>query len=103
MKLASIINSYSGNIKVNVVPFTKLQEAIYKNVDDSYVITIMRRMMYRIAEEVVKRKHLKVILNGESVGQVASQTLSSMIVINNVTNLRGMFHGCSSLNEISTV
>ena len=87
IKLASIINSYSGNIKVNVVPFTKLQEAIYKNVDDSYVITIMRRMMYRIATEVVKRKHLKVIINGESVGQVASQTLSSMIVINNVTNL----------------
>ena len=87
IKLASIINSYSGNIKVNVVPFTKLQEAIYKNVEDSYVITIMRRMMYRIASEVVRRKHLKVILNGESVGQVASQTLSSMIVINNVTNL----------------
>lgn len=87
ISLASIINKYSGNIKVNVVPFTKLQEAIYKNVDDSYVITIMRRMMYRIAEEVVKRKHLKIILNGESVGQVASQTLSSMIVINNVTNL----------------
>lgn len=87
IKLASIINSYSGNIKVNVVPFTKLQEAIYKNVDDSYVITIMRRMMYRIAEEVIRRKHLKVIINGESVGQVASQTLSSMIVINNVTNL----------------
>ncbi len=85
--LASIINSYSGNIKVNVVPFTKLQEEIYKNVDDSYVITIMRRMMYRIAEEVVRRKKLKVIINGESVGQVASQTLSSMIVINNVTNL----------------
>ena len=87
IKLASIINSYSGKIKVNVVPFTKLQEAIYKNVEDSYVITIMRRMMYRIATEVVKRKNLKVILNGESVGQVASQTLSSMIVINNVTNL----------------
>lgn len=87
IKLASIINSYSGNIKVNVVPFTKLQEEIYKNVPDNYVITIMRRMMYRIAQEVVIRKNLKVILNGESVGQVASQTLSSMIVINNVTNL----------------
>ena len=86
LKLASIINSYSGNIKVNVVPFTKLQEAIYKNVDDSYVITIMRRMMYRIAEQVVKKKHLKVILNGESVGQVASQTLSSMLAVNDVTN-----------------
>ena len=87
IKIASIINSYSGNIRVNVVPFTKLQEAIYKNVPDSYVITIMRRMMYRIASEVVKRHHLKVIINGESVGQVASQTLTSMVVINSVTNL----------------
>ena len=87
IKLASIIDNYSGNIKVNVVPFTKLQEAIYKNVPESYVITIMRRMMYRIAEQVCKRKYLKVIINGESIGQVASQTLTSMIVINNVTNL----------------
>ena len=51
------------------------------------MITIMRRMMYRIAEEVCKRRNLKVIINGESVGQVASQTLSSMVVINSVTNL----------------
>lgn len=87
IKLASIINQYSGNINVNVVPFTKLQEAIYKYVPESYVITIMRRMMYRIASLVVAKKHLKVIINGESVGQVASQTLSSMVVINNVTNL----------------
>ena len=87
VKLASIINKYSGNIHVNVVPFTKLQEAIYKNSDDEYIITIMRRMMYRIAAEVLNRKHLKVIINGESVGQVASQTLTSMTVINEVTNL----------------
>lgn len=87
IKLASIINQYSGNIKVNIVPFTNLQEEIYKNVPESYMITIMRRMMYRIAEKVVKNKKLKVIINGESIGQVASQTLSSMQVINNVTNL----------------
>ncbi len=87
LKLASIINEYSGNIKVHVVPFTKLQEEIYKNVPESYVITIMRRMMYRIASGVVERRHLKVILNGESIGQVASQTLDSMRVINSVTNL----------------
>lgn len=87
IKLASIINEYSGNIKVNIVPFTKIQEEIYKNCPDSYIITIMRRMMYRIAEEVVKRKKLKVIINGESIGQVASQTLTSMTVINNVTSL----------------
>ncbi len=86
IKLASIINEYSGNIKVNIVPFTKLQEAIYKNVPDSYVITIMRRMMYRIAERVALIHKCKVIINGESIGQVASQTLTSMSVINSVTN-----------------
>lgn len=87
IELAHIINEYSGNIKVNVVPFTKLQEAIYKNVPDNYIITIMRRMMYRIAHKLCLKKNLKIIINGESIGQVASQTLSSMIVINNVTNL----------------
>lgn len=87
LKLASIINAYSGNIKVHVVPFTKLQEEIYKNVPESYVITIMRRMMYRIASGVVAKRHLKVIINGESIGQVASQTLDSIRVINSVTNL----------------
>ena len=86
IKLASIINAYSGNIKVNVVPFTKLQEEIYKNVPDSYVITIMRRMMYRIAERVSLKHKCKVIINGESIGQVASQTLTSISVINSVTN-----------------
>lgn len=85
--LASIINEYSGNIKVHVVPFTKLQEAIYKNVPDTYIITIMRRMMYRITERLSKRRNCKVIINGESIGQVASQTLTSMIAINSVTNM----------------
>jgi len=87
IKLANIINEYSGNIKINIVPFTKIQEAIYKNVPDSYIITIMRRMMYRIAERICQKHKLKVIINGESIGQVASQTLTSMIAINNVTNL----------------
>ncbi len=87
IKLASIINNYSGNIKVHVIPFTKLQEEIYKNVPDTYIVTIMRRMMYRIAEKIAKRRNCKVIINGESIGQVASQTLTSMVVINNVTNM----------------
>lgn len=87
ISLSNIINNYSGNIKLNVVPFTKLQEAIYKNVDDSYVITIMRRMMYRIAEKVANLHSCKIIVNGESIGQVASQTLTSMGVINRVVSL----------------
>ena len=85
IKLASIINEYSGNIRVFVLPFTEIQEEIYKNVDDSYIITIMRRFMYRIAERLAHKYQAKIIVNGESVGQVASQTLTSMAVINAVT------------------
>ena len=83
IKLANILNEYSGNVRLLVVPFTKLQEEIYKNVLSEYNITILRRMMYRIAS----RLGYKVLINGESVGQVASQTIDSMYVINSVTNL----------------
>ena len=86
LELANIINKYSGNIKVHIVPFTHLQEEIYKNVDPTYNITIMRRMMYRIAHKVALKRNCKIIINGESIGQVASQTLTSMIAINSVTN-----------------
>lgn len=85
--LAKKLNDYSGDIKLHILPFTKLQEEIYKHVPDSYMITILRRMMYRIAHKLVLKNNLKVIINGESIGQVASQTLTSMIVINEVTNL----------------
>jgi len=87
IKLASIINEYSGNIKVHIVPFTKLQETIYKEVPPNYMITIMRRMMYRIADIYSKKIKCQIIVNGESIGQVASQTITSMSVINNVTNM----------------
>ena len=84
--LGNILNEYSMNFKLHVVPFTKIQEEIYKNVPDNYIITIMRRMMYRIAEKYSKKNKFKVIINGESIGQVASQTLSSIEAINNVTS-----------------
>ena len=84
IELANILNQYSGNIKLLVVPFTKLQEAIYKNVPSEYNITILRRMMYRIATNISDK--YKVLINGESIGQVASQTLTSINVINSVTN-----------------
>ena len=84
IKLTSILNEYSGHIRLLVVPFTKLQEEIYKNVPSDYNITILRRMMYRIATSINKK--YKVIINGESIGQVASQTLTSISVINSVTN-----------------
>ena len=84
--LAHKLNVLQSDIKLHIIPFTKLQEAIYEHVDESYAITIMRRMMYRISELVAKRNNCLALVSGESIGQVASQTLNSMQVINNVTN-----------------
>ena len=85
--LAQLISKYQGSIKVHIIPFTDLQLAIYKNCDESYAITIMRRMMYRIAEKVAQKYKCLAIVNGESIGQVASQTLESMQTINEVINM----------------
>ena len=86
-KLVSILNTYQSSIKLHVINFTEIQEAIYKNCNPEYMITIMRRMMYRISEKVMHERNCLVLVNGESVGQVASQTLTSMQVINSVTNV----------------
>lgn len=80
------LNAYQPSIRLYVVPFTDLQLAIYENVPHSYAITVMRRMMLRIAQIVAKRHGHKIIVTGESLGQVASQTLESLVVINDVTN-----------------
>lgn len=85
-KLVKELTKYSPSITLNIVKFTDIQEAIYKNIDPTYMITIMRRMMYRITSKVLEKKGCLCIINGESVGQVASQTLTSMRVINEVTN-----------------
>lgn len=85
--LTKKLAEYSDHINLHVVNFTPIQEAIYKNCRGDYCITIMRRMMYRIIEKIVKEHGGYVIINGESVGQVASQTLVSMSVINEVTNV----------------
>jgi len=74
-------------IKVHIVPFTELQTAIHDHIPASYTMTVMRRMMYRIAEGVAKKHSILVLSNGESLGQVASQTLASMYAINAVTNM----------------
>ena len=81
------LNKYQPEIRLNIIPFTKLQEEIYAQSDESYAITLMRRMMFRLADRLAKRRRCLAISSGESVGQVASQTLDSMNVINDVTNM----------------
>lgn len=76
-----------GAIKVHVVHFTKLQLAVYDHCDESYAMTVMRRMMYRIGEKLALKNNCLALVNGESIGQVASQTLNSMQVINEVVRI----------------
>lgn len=85
LDLVNVLKDYThGSIKVHIVPFTELQLSVYDHCDESYAMTVMRRMMYRIAEGVAKKNDCLAIVNGESIGQVASQTLESMNTINQV-------------------
>ncbi len=85
--LSKKLATYNNDIKLHIINFTEIQEQIYKNIPHEYLITIMRRQMYRIAEIIAKNRNAKVLLNGESIGQVASQTLSSMNAINEVVKI----------------
>ena len=87
IQLCRKLAAYTDSINLHIVNFTPIQEAIYKNCREDYVITIMRRMMYRITEMIARKNQDLIIVNGESIGQVASQTLTSISVINSVTNM----------------
>ena len=87
IELTKKLTKYTDKINLHIVNFTKIQEEIYKTCNPTYCITIMRRMMYRIMEKLAKKNKGLIIINGEPIGQVASQTLTSMSVINNVTNM----------------
>ena len=87
LELARKLALYNNDIKVHIINFTEIQQAILQNCPHEYLITIMRRMMYRISEIVARNNRAKVIVNGESIGQVASQTLTSMNVINEVVRI----------------
>ena len=85
--LAKKLKSYTGNTVIHVVNFTKIQEEILKKCPHDYLVTLMRRMMYKISEEVALKNKCLALFNGESIGQVASQTLTSMSVINSVVKI----------------
>lgn len=71
-------------ITLYVVPFKELHQELIKKIDDQYIINIMRRMMYRIAERFANTKKIDILSTGDSIGQVASQTLESIYSIDNV-------------------
>ncbi|MGI6065875.1 MAG: tRNA uracil 4-sulfurtransferase ThiI [Bacillota bacterium] len=85
--LCQVLAGWGGKVRLHVVHFTEIQKAIRQHCREEYMITIMRRMMFRIAERIARKTKAFAIYTGESVGQVASQTLESMFTINNVTNM----------------
>ena len=87
VELARILTNYVDEIKLHIISFTKIQEQIHMNCDADYMITIMRRIMMRIAERLCLKNDLGAIITGESLGQVASQTMQSINVTNSVVSL----------------
>ena len=85
--LCKIVGEYNGGINLHVVSFTHIQEAIHKNCPEEFMITLMRRFMMRIAEIMAKRLGCQAIITGESLGQVASQTIESITSSNSVVSI----------------
>ncbi|WEV39326.1 tRNA 4-thiouridine(8) synthase ThiI [Lactobacillus sp. ESL0680] len=84
-ELTGILANYAGRINFIAVPFAEIQETIKEKVPEGYLMTVQRRFMLRLADEIRAKRNELAIFNGESVGQVASQTLESMMAINDVT------------------
>ena len=89
VELAQKLSIFTINqtITLHFVPFYDIHKMIIDHVFDPYIITVMRRMMYRIAEKFSRRRKALAIINGESIGQVASQTLQSISVVESVTKM----------------
>ena len=87
LELAKLLTVWCGRTTVHVIPFTKIQEEIRKNCPEEYFTLIMRRFMMRLAQNVAKNVHAGALVTGESLGQVASQTLPALNVTEDVTSL----------------
>ena len=87
LDLAAILSEYCCGIRVYVVPFTDIQMQIHEKCPDEYTTLIMRRYMMRIAEKIAEKEDAKALITGESVGQVASQTLDALVMTNEVVHM----------------
>ena len=77
--LAEILASYCGHIHLHIVPFTEIQTAIHERCPDDFTTLLMRRSMMRIAEIIARKENAQALVTGESIGQVASQTMESLV------------------------
>ncbi len=87
LELAHLLTAYCGRMLVHIIPFTEIQEEIRRNCPEEYFTLIMRRFMMRLAEAVAKKAGARALITGESLGQVASQTMMALGVTEDVTTL----------------
>ncbi|MCR5702221.1 MAG: tRNA 4-thiouridine(8) synthase ThiI [Lachnospiraceae bacterium] len=96
--LARIVSGYSGEIKLHIVNFTDIQLAIYEKCPHDELTIIMRRYMMKIAQHLAKENDCKALITGESIGQVASQTMESLYCTNEVCNMP-VFRPCIGMDK----
>ena len=87
LELARELSEYCGEIRVYVVPFTEIQMAIHEKCPDNHTTLIMRRYMMRIAEKLAEKENAQALITGESIGQVASQTMDALVCTNQVVSM----------------
>ena len=87
LELAKILGSYGGGMKVYIVPFTEIQMQIHEKCPDAMGTLLMRRYMMRIADEIARRDGAQALITGESLGQVASQTMEALGCTDAVVNM----------------
>ena len=97
--LAKKLKEYTDRFKLHVISFTKVQEEIHKKCAPEFMITIMRRIMMRVAERICEKNNLGAIITGESLGQVASQTMQSITVTNAVLKEKPVFRPCLGMDK----
>ena len=87
MKLAKIIGGYMGGIKVHIVPFTEIQLQIRDKCPEEHLTLVMRRFMMQIAQRIAEKRRCTALVTGESIGQVASQTMSALAVTDDAVTM----------------
>lgn len=102
-KLAKIISAYTGNMTIYMVSMTELQEQIHEKCNDAYMITLLRRGMFTVAEKLCQKYCQKMIITGESLGQVASQTIESMTVVSNVVKETPIIRPLVAFDKCETI
>lgn len=101
--LAKTLTGFTGDMTVYMVSMTELQEQINAHCDDSYMITLLRRGMFTIAERLCKKFGKKMIITGESLGQVASQTIESMTVVSEVVKSTPIIRPLVAFDKCETI